>query len=89
MKNKDLQEFLKQHPDDMEVLIDYGNKIYDGELIIIRKDLYHCNYTTKWQSNVDFYSIYDEPAVYKDEVDGKIVEMKVPTEKKEFIILDY
>lgn len=87
MKNKDLQEFLKQHPDDMEVLIDYDT-VYDGELIIIRKDLYHCNYTTKWQSNIDFYSIYDEPAVYKDEIDGKIVEMKIPTEKKEFIILD-
>ena len=87
MKNKDLQEFLKQHPDDMEVLIDYDT-VYDGELIIIRKELYHCNYTTKWQSNIDFYSIYDEPAVYKDEIDGKIVEMKIPTEKKEFIILD-
>jgi len=88
MKNKDLQEFLQKYPDDMEVLINYGDQIYDGELIIIRKDLYHCNYSTKWQNYIDFYSIYDEPAVYKDEVDGKIVQMKVPTEKKEFIILD-
>lgn len=89
MNIKELKEKLNEFPDDMEVLIDYGNEIYDGEFIIIRKDLYHCNYTTKWQSNIDFYSIYDEPAVYKDDVDGKIVEMKVPTEKKEFIIFDY
>ena len=88
MKNKDLQEFLKQYPDDIEVLIYYGDQIYDGELIIIKKDLYHCNYSTKWQNYIDFYSIYDEPCIYKDEVNGKIVQMKIPTEKKEFIILD-
>lgn len=87
MKNKDLQEFLKQHPDDMEVLIDY-NTCYEGELVVKKKDLYHCNYTTKWQSNIDFYSEHDEDCVYKDEIDSKIVVMKIPTEKKEFIVLD-
>ena len=88
MKNKDLQEFLKHHPDDMEVLIEYGGGVYDGELTLKRKDLYHCNYTTKWQSNFDFYSEHDEDCVYKDEIDGKIVAIRIPTEKKEFIILD-
>ncbi len=88
MKNKDLQEFLQKYPDDIEVLIYYGDQIYDGELIIIKKDLYHCNYSTKRQNYIDFYSIYDEPCIYKDEVNGKIVQMKIPTEKKEFIILD-
>ena len=88
MKNKDLQELLKQYPDDMEVLMDGGYCYYDGELTIKKKELYHCNCTSKFQSNFDFYSEDDEPCVYKDLVNGKIVEMKIPTEKKEFIILD-
>ena len=88
MKVKELIEKLQEYPEDMEVLIDYGSQNYDGEIIVKRKDLYHCNCTSKWQSNFDFYSEYDEPCVYKDEVDGKIIVMKVPTEKKEFIVLD-
>lgn len=88
MINKKLQELLQQYPDDMEVLIDYGQEIYGAELIVKRQDLYHCNYTTKWQNNIDYYSLYEEPCVYKDQVNGKIVVMKVPTTKKEFIILD-
>ena len=87
MKNKDLQEFLQKYPDDMEILIDCGF-YYDGELIIKKKELYHCNCTSKFQSNFDFYSEKDEPCIYKDLVNGKIVQMKIPTEKKEFIILD-
>lgn len=88
MKNKDLQELLQQYPDNIEVLIDYGNQIYDGELIVKKQNLYHCNYSTRWQNDIDSYSIYEESCVYKDEVDGKIVVMKVPMKKKEFIILD-
>lgn len=88
MKNKDLQEFLQKYPDDIEFLIYYGDQIYDGELTIKKKELYHCNCTSKFQSNFDFYSEKDEPCIYKDLVNGKIVEMKIPTEKKEFIILD-
>ena len=87
MKVKELIEKLQQYPEDMEVLIDW-DPIYDGEIIVTKKDLYHCNCTSKFQSNFDFYSEYDEPCVYKDEVGGKIVEIKVPTEKKEFVILD-
>ena len=71
----------------MEILIDYGS-CYDGELIIKKKELYHCNCTSKFQSNFDFYSEEDEPCVYKDLVNGKTVEMRILTEKKEFIILD-
>lgn len=88
MKVKNLIEKLQKFPDDMEVLISYGDQFYEGEIIVNRKGLYHCNSTSKWQSNFDFYSEHDEPCVYKDEVDGKIVVMKVPTEKKEFIVLD-
>lgn len=87
MKVKELIEKLQKYPEDMEVLINWDS-IYDGEIIVTRKDLYHCNCTSKWQSNFDFYSEYDEPCVYKDEVDGKIVAMKVPTERKEFVVLD-
>lgn len=87
MKVKELIEKLQKYPEDMEVLINWDS-IYDGEIIVTRKDLYHCNCTSKWQSNFDFYSEYNEPCVYKDEVDGKIVAMKVPTERKEFVVLD-
>lgn len=87
MKNKELQELLKKHPDDMEVLINF-NIDYDGEITVEKKNLYHCNYTTKWQSNIDFYSETDENVCYKDDIDGKIVAIKIPTERKEFIILD-
>jgi hypothetical protein len=87
MKAKDLIEKLQKYPEDMEVLINYDG-IYDGEITVNRKDLYHCNCTSKWQSNFNFYTKYDEPYVYKDEVDGKIVVVKIPTEKKEFIVLD-
>jgi hypothetical protein len=32
MKNKDLQEFLKQHPDDMEVVVMGDSYTYEAEL---------------------------------------------------------
>ena len=32
MKNKDLQELLKQHPDDMEVVMMGGSYAYEAEL---------------------------------------------------------
>jgi uncharacterized protein YabN with tetrapyrrole methylase and pyrophosphatase domain len=87
MKIKHLKEALSKYPDDMEVLVVCGTS-YDGEITIRGKSLYHANYTSKWQSCVDFYSECDEPCVYKDEVNGKIMEMKVSTERKEFVILD-
>lgn len=88
MKVKELKEKLNEFPDDMGVLIYYGEQTYDGNIILKKKDLYHCNYTTKWQSNIDSYSEYDEPCVYKDDVNGKIVAMKIPMEKKEFIVFE-
>lgn len=32
MKNKDLQEFLKQYPDDMEVVMNGGSYTYETEI---------------------------------------------------------
>lgn len=87
MKIKDLKEKLNQFPDDMEVLIgDYD--CYENEFNISKRELNHCNYTTKFQSEVDFYSFKEDTCKYKDEIDGKIVVVKIPMERKEFVILE-
>jgi hypothetical protein len=87
MKNRALQEILSQYPDDLEVLVDYGN-MWDGEFIIHKKSLYHCSYTSKWEGNVDFYSIWAESCCYRDEIERKIVTIEIPTVKKEFLVID-
>lgn len=38
MKNKDLQEFLKQYPDDMEVVLNGGSYTYETELALEVED---------------------------------------------------
>ena len=90
MKNKQLQELLRKYPDDVEVLICYGSEDgpFDGEIVVGEQSLYHCRYTTKWQSHIDYYSISEGPCIYKDDVGGRIVKVEIPTEPKKFIILD-
>ena len=48
MKNKDLQEFLKQYPDDMEVVINH----YEGEFI---NNYYHY-FTNISVFSLDYYN---------------------------------
>lgn len=93
MNVKELREKLNQFPDDMEVLITYRDPVYwelqiEYEYKLIKSLVKHCTYTTKWQSNIDYYSFEDDTYTYRDEVDGKLVDMKVHTEQKEFVILE-
>lgn len=91
MKNKQLQELLSKYPDDMDVIIKYGyyeDGPFDGEIVVGEQELYHCHYTTKWQSHIDYYSIHEGPCIYKDDIGGKVVKIEIPTELKKFIILD-
>lgn len=94
MNVKRLKELLNTFPDDLEVLIvykdNYGECIED-DYTIYQSKVNHCTYTTKWQSNVDFYSFREETCEYRDEdwtIGGKIVEVSVPTNKKDVVILE-
>ena len=91
MNVKRLKELLNTFPDDSEVLIvfkdDYGECI-EGDYTIYQSRVNHCTYTTKWQSNVDFYSFLEDTCEYRDEIDGKIVDVSAPTNKKDVLILD-
>ena len=91
MNVKRLKELLNTFPDDMEVLIAYKDNY--GECIedyfaIYQSKVNHCTYTTKWQSNFDYYSFREETCEYRDEIDGKIVEVSVPMNKKDVVILE-
>jgi hypothetical protein len=87
MKIKNLIEKLNQFPEDLEVIIGDGDW-YEKEFDVSKIELNHCNYTTKWQSNIDYLSSDYVNCVYKDEIDGKIVVVKIPMERKEFVILE-
>jgi hypothetical protein len=86
MKLKNLIEKLKEFPEDMEVIIGDCDW-YENEFNISKIELNHCNYTNKWSSNVDYFSENEDTCVYRDEIDGKIVVVKIPMERKEFVIL--
>ena len=91
MNVKRLKELLNTFPDDSEVLIvfkdDYGECI-EGDYTIYQSRVNHCTYTTKWQSNVDFYSFQEETCEFRDEIGGKIVRASLPTNKKDVVILE-
>jgi hypothetical protein len=86
MKLKDLKEKLAQYPDDLEVLI-YGDNIED-DFAIFKTSINHCTYTTKWQSEIDYYSFTEEICEYRDEVKGKITEGQIPMTKKDVLIIE-
>jgi hypothetical protein len=93
MNVKELKEKLNEFPDDMEVLITYRDPVYNDLRIedycnVTKSSVHHGNYTTKWQSNIDYYSFEDGGCVYIAGIGGALVAMKVSTEKKEFVILE-
>lgn len=91
MKNKDLQEFLKQHPDDMEVVITHHDgyeRCYTWDIGCRKASLDYATYTSKYESNMEEYD-YDKTSIdFVDEVNGKKVIVPVPTTKKDVLILD-
>jgi hypothetical protein len=91
MKNKDLQEFLKQHPDDMEVVISHHDgyeRCYTCDIGCLGGALDYATYTSKYHSNMKEYE-YDKTSIdFVDEVNGKKVIIPVPTTKKDVLILD-
>jgi hypothetical protein len=86
MKIKDLIKKLNEFPEELEVIIGDCDW-YENEFNISKIELNHCNYTNKWSSNVDYFSEDEDTCVYRDEIDGKIVVVKIPMERKEFVIL--
>ena len=87
MRIKELIEKLNQFPEDLEVIIGDCDW-YENEFNISKIELNHCNYTNKWSSNVDYFSKNEDTCIYRDEIDGKIVVVKNPMERKEFVILE-
>jgi hypothetical protein len=91
MKNKDLQELLKQHPDDMEVVTAHYNGYeicVDWDFDCRKASLDYATYTSKYESNMEYYD-YDKTFIeFVDEVEGKRVIVPVPTTKKDVLILD-
>ena len=88
MNIKHLKEKLNQFPDDMEVLIGDCDWL-ENEFNISKIEINHCNYTNKQSSNVDYFSQYEDTCEYKDEIDGKIVVVKIPMERKDFAMLGF
>ena len=91
MKVKELIEKLQEFPRDMEVLITYKDnygRVIEDDFEIVKFSINHCNYATKWQSCIDYYSFTEETCEYRDEVKGKIVERKIPMTKKDVVIIE-
>lgn len=76
----------------MEVVISYQgyeDKFFvEGEFSTLRTSINHCSYTTKWESNVDYYSFVEETCVYADQINGKKVDVQIPMQKKEVLVLE-
>lgn len=88
MKLKDLKEKLSKYPDDMEVIVSHLDGI-EGEFAIFSSSIYHCNYTTKWQSEIDYYSLNEETwHYYCDEFEGKKQDVQIPMTKKDVLIIE-
>lgn len=91
MKVKQLKELLDNYPEEMELLIiyrdNYGENIVD-DFSIYNASINHCNFTTKFQSNIDYYSSKEDVCVYKDQINGMIQNVELPMEKKEVVILE-
>lgn len=91
MKNSDLQEILKKYPDDIDVLI--GNQDFQGVFIdefydVVKEEVNYANYSTKWQNEIDYYSYGEEDFItYRDELNGKITKVTIPTTKKDVLLL--
>ena len=91
MKNKDLQEFLKQHPEDIEVVISHHDgyeRCYTCDIGCVEGTLDYATYSSKYHSNMKEYG-HDESSIgFVDEVEGERVTVTVPTTKKDVLILD-
>lgn len=93
MNVKRLKELLNTFPDDLEVLIvykdNYGECI-EEDYTIYQSKVNHCTYTTRGQSNDDFYSFREKTYEYeyRDKIDGKIVRVSLLTNKKDVVILE-
>ena len=91
MKIKYLKETLSKYPDDLEVVILYKDN-YDehieDEFSIFPSSLNHCNYTTKWQSNIDYYSFTEKTFEYRDDIGNKICQVHIPMTKKDVLIIE-
>ena len=91
MKLIHLKALLDNYPDDMEVLIVYKDNFrehIEDEFAIRQSRIYHCVYTTKWQSNIEYYSFTENICEYRDEIEGKLVDGEIVMERKEVVILE-
>jgi hypothetical protein len=91
MKLIHLKALLENYPDDMEVLIVYKDNYrehIEDEFAIRQSRIHHCVYTTKWQSNIEYYSFTENTCEYRDEIDGKLVDGEISMERKEVVILE-
>jgi len=91
MLNKRLQELLSRYSDDTEVILATRRKhgyCFENEFTIDHMEVNPCGYTTKWQSNIDHYSFVDTKCEYRDEFDGKLVDLEIPMVTKRVIVLE-
>ena len=87
MKIKDLIEKLKEFPEDMELLSNVDCFFYMEDFIICKEEISYCEYSTHWNSNARQYSHKTVDTLkYQDFIDGKLVSIETPMEKKEVVM---
>ena len=91
MKNKDLQELLQKYPDDMDVVISHFDgyeRCYTWDMGFLKGTLDCATYTSKFQSNMEEYDLNKDFIEFVDEIEGEKSLVRVPTFKKEVVILE-
>lgn len=91
MNNKALQEILKKYPDDMEVLIVYKggySEVLEDDFGVYGTTANHCTYSHKWANDISYYSFLEKSFVYKDQVEGKLVDVELAMQTKDVILLE-
>ena len=91
LKNKDLQKILMGYPDGMEVLIVYKGsyrEVLEDDFSVSKTTVNHCNYSSKWENGIDYYSFLEKNFGYKDQVGGEIVDVELAMQTKDVLVLE-
>ena len=89
MKIKDLIKKLNEFPEDMELLANVDCFFYIENFNFYKDELSYCEYSTHWNSNASNYAHKTvDTHKYQDFIDGETVTVKIPMERKEFVILE-
>lgn len=75
----------------MGVLIAYNGghrEVLEDDFGVYRTTANHCTYSHKWANDISYYSFNVVIFGYKDQVEGKLVDVELAMQSKNVVILE-